>query len=139
MDSDSPSLFDRLMGLRGWRWWLVWVPMSSALPVVMVTAVMLLSSLRTPNVAQFTKALLADDPPPAVATQVRDCVASDYCRFELSLQVEDFCHSDDFGMADEFKVLRFTAQEPVSLWTADDWPARELALLEAGLFACRAF
>lgn len=139
MCSDSPGLLDRLMGLRGWRWWLVWVPISSAVPAVTMTVALLLNSLRAPNVEQFTRALLADDPPPAVAAQVRDCVAADYCRFELSLQVEDFCHSDDFGMADRFKVQRFTAQEPVSLWTADDWPARELTLLEAGLIACRVY
>ena len=67
------------------------------------------------------------------------CLADDDCRLALSLQVEDFCDSDDFGMDDRFKVLRFTAQEPVSLWTADDWPARELTLLEAGLTACRTY
>ena len=139
MCSDSPGLFDRLMGLRGWRWWLVWVPIILAVTAAMMVVPLLLMWLRTPNVEQFAGALLADDPPPAVAEQVRDCVSADDCRLALSLQVEDFCNSDDFGMADRFKVLRFTAQEPVSLWTADHWPARELMLLEAGLTACRVY
>ena len=143
MSSDSPKLFDTLMGFRGWRWWVVWMPIILA-ATALTTAVPLLlawflTSLRTPNVEQFAGTLLGDDPPPAVAEQVQDCVAAHGCRLALALQVEDFCDSDDFGMADEFKVLRFTAQEPASLWTADDWPDRELELLEAGLTACRVY
>ena len=143
MGSDSPKLYDTLMGFRGWRWWVVWMPIIWAAAVVMVAVplliALLVTSLRTPNVEQFAGALLADDPPSAVAQQVQDCVAADDCRLALSLQVEDFCDSDDFGMADRFKVLRFTAQEPASLWTADSWPAREVTLLEAGLVACRVY
>lgn len=143
MDSDSPKLFETLKRFEGWRWWVVWMPIitvvCTATVAVPVLLVLLLTSLRTPNVEQFAGALLADDPPPAVAQQVQDCVGADDCRLALAWQVEDFCHSDDFGMADEFKVLRFTAQEPASQWTAHHWPAREVALLEAGLFACRAY
>ena len=139
MCSDSPGLFDRLMGLRGWRWWLAWPPILLAVMGAMMAVPLLLVWLRTPNVEQFARALLADGPPPAVAEQVEDCVADEYCRFALSLQVEDFCGSDDFGMDDRLKVLRFTEQEPASLWTADFWPTRELSLLEAGLTACRTY
>ena len=143
MDSDSPKLFDTLMRFQGWRWWVVWMPIitvvCSAWMGMFLLLASLVSSLRTPNVDQFAGALLADDPPPAVAQQVRDCYGADDCRVALAWQVEDFCDSDDFGMADEFKVLRFTEQEPVSLWTADGWPARELTLLEAGLTACRVY
>lgn len=139
MCSDSQGLSSRLMGLRGWRWWLVWVPIILSACAAMMAVPLLLIGLRTPNVEQFTGALLTDGPPSTVAEQVGRCLADDDCRLALSLQVEDFCDSDDFGMDDRFKVLRFTAQEPVSLWTADDWPARELTLLEAGLTACRTY
>ena len=143
MDSDSPKLFDTLKRFQGWRWWVVWMPIITvivtAMTAVPVLFVLLLTSLRTPNVDQFASALLADDPPPAVAQQVQDCYSADDCRLALAWQVEDFCDSDDFGMADEFKVLRFTEQEPASRWTADHWPARDVALLEAGLTACRVY
>ena len=139
MCCDSPGLLDRLMGLRGWRWWLAWPPILLAVMGAFMGIPLLVLLLRTPNVEQFTGALLADGPPSAVAGQVGRCLSDDDCRLALSLQVEDFCDSDDFGMDDRFKVLRFTAQEPVSLWTADDWPARELTLLEAGLTACRTY
>ncbi|MCY3643639.1 MAG: hypothetical protein F4Z00_02600 [Acidimicrobiaceae bacterium] len=143
MGSDSPKLYDTLKRFKGWRWWVVWMPIitlvGSAWVGMFLLVAWLVSSLRTPNVDQFAGALLADDPPPAVAQQVKDCYSADDCRLALAWQVEDFCDSDDFGMADEFKVLRFTEQEPASQWTADRWPAREVALLEAGLFACRAY